>query len=300
MADNKLLEINGRLYDEYGRLVQDQNGAISGTISSSSKNKSKAHKIASYKKRPIQKSTTLLRKAVKKSNMSDFVNPVSGISSSLSPASTSVASARITRTRSVNQNNLIKDFGDKKALPNFNGEIHPIAKKPVYKPSLDTTKKAYNPFDDAVARAVPPNHSNQKTHKPNSLFSYNKIMIFLFLIISFIVLYFTLPNTTASYVAYKSGVNISVPYSIPNGYILSTKIPYSNGTLKLVYGKGNQVFYLIEKNNATSQTIPFADISKLYNIKYPIYGWTKKNVDFILITNGDLSQRDIANIYLST
>ncbi|MEI7674278.1 MAG: hypothetical protein WCI60_00915 [bacterium] len=312
VAENKFTEINGKFYDDLGYLINDQSGAITGTSKPTKKftditpnprtvSTQKSRKVASDKKRPIQKSNTLLRKAVKKPNLSKSGSQINAKNSALSPATSSVAASRLLRARATKKSPLITKFNENTSSRVNYTNPQPIAKKPINTIPNPETKKKYNPFDDAVERAVvPKHHSSIAAVKPKRFLSTTNIFGLLFIVVGFIILYFSMPNMNARYVAYKSGVNIVLPYKIPAGYKLETDIPYNTDSVRLVYSNGSKTFSLVEQVDSTVASQPLSDITKLSKSSSLVYGWTKSNLDFFLVTNNNLSQYDINNIYSST
>ena len=311
MAEIKFTEINGKFYDDLGYLIKDQSGAIAGTSKPTKKfadvtpnpktsSTQKSRKVASDKKRPIQKSNTLLRKAVKKPNLSKSGSQINARNSALSPATSSVAASRLLRARATKKSPLITKFNENNYSRVNYTNPQPIAKKPINATTNPEPKKKYNPFDDAVERAIVPKHHTQKAVKPKQFLSTTNIFALTFIVVGFIILYFSMPNMNARYVAYKSGVNIVLPYKIPAGYKLETDIPYNTDSVRLVYSNGSKTFSLVEQVDSTVATQPLSDITKLSKSSSLVYGWTKSNLDFFLVTNNNLSQYDINNIYSST
>ena len=72
MAEGKIIEINGKLYDSYGQLINNESGAISAN--KTPKKIRPAHAPPNNKKRSVQRSSTLIRKAVKKPNAGQVDN----------------------------------------------------------------------------------------------------------------------------------------------------------------------------------------------------------------------------------
>jgi hypothetical protein len=287
VAENNFSELNNIL-------ISDETGAVSST-----------RKTVPNHKRPIQKSSTLQRKAVKKPVLNSSSSLINSKSMAMSPIAKNTAVNHNLRSKSTTKSPLIQKFANQShtSAIKSNDIISPIQKKPVHQNSAHNPEieKKYNPFDDAVERAVPTvHHVTKKSSKNKSITSNTTLFGIVFIIVGFIALYVAIPNITARYVAYKSGVNIVLPYKIPAGYTLETTIPYSTDTARLIYVNGNNTFDLIEQIDSTIKSQPLSDITKLTGGSNTTYGWTKNNLDFFLVTNNNLTLYDVNNIYSST
>ena len=173
MLEDKFIEINGRLYDEYGQLVKDESGAIGGTVKPNSffsglvePVQKKPHSMAQHTKRQVQKSKTLLRKAVKKPNLSPKESAISSTSFALTELAKRNKEDKLLRARSVSKSPLINRFNNRQSgIQHYSGNVSDFV-SPAHKPAQAKThsfpEKKYNPFDDAIERAIVPKHHNYK------------------------------------------------------------------------------------------------------------------------------------------
>jgi len=322
VVEGKIIEINGKLYDSYGQLVTNESGAISATktptkinditrsrqtsipIQKAQPKKNRpAHAPPNNKKRSVQRSSTLIRKAVKKPNLSKDNIGISAKSVALSPVSSQKLESRILRSRSAEKSPLITRFSRNSSM-SYIQEVnqYPISKNPLVnsEPPKPIAKKRYNPFDDAVERAQPTTKHSvaKKTKKP--YISTTTMSGILFIIVGTIILLIAMPNLNARYVAYRSGVNVILPRTIPTGYKFDSNIAYSAGTMTLNYINGTNNFKLIEQIDLNLKSSGLRNITESTKSKSSVYAWTKNNIDFFLVTNNVLSQYDIDNIYAST
>ena len=309
MLEDKFIEINGRLYDEYGQLVKDESGAISGTIKPNSffteltePIPRKTHSVAKHSKRHVQKSKTLLRKAVKKPMLTPKESALSSKSIALSALAKEKKEDKLLRARSISKSPLINKFGAQKSMSSAHSgvvtDFVTPAHSPANKPHNIQPAKKYSPFDDAVERAIAPKHHKVK---PQEVKYMSSTILFgiLFIIIGTFILFTQMPKLNAQVMAYKSGLNIALPQIIPTGYKLDTAINYSKGSLTLNYFNGNKSFKIIEQTNNVTTNKGITNVTDLLKSATPVYSLTKNNIDYFLVTNNNLTQYDINNIFSS-
>ena len=130
VAEGKIIEINGKLYDSYGQLINNESGAISAN--KTPKKIRPAHAPPNNKKRSVQRSSTLIRKAVKKPNLNKDNVGISAKSVALSPVSSQKLESRILRSRSAEKSPLITRFSRNSSM-SYIQEVnqYPISKNPL-------------------------------------------------------------------------------------------------------------------------------------------------------------------------
>jgi hypothetical protein len=309
MLEDKFIEINGRLYDEYGQLVKDESGAISGTIKPNSlftgiigPTPKKAHSVAMHSKRHVQKSKTLLRKAVKKPVLSNNDSAISSKSIALSSLTKEKNEDKILRVRSISKSPLIKKFSNEKSIANAHSGVVTDFVRPIHHSAntLSHAKpvKKYNPFDDAVERAIVPKHVKAQA-KSFSYISTTTLFGILFILIGSLILFIQMPKLNAQVMAYKASVNLTLPQNIPAGYKLDTAVDYFKGSVTLNYFNGSKSFRVIEQTNNITANKGIANITDMLKSATPVYSLTKNNVDYFLVTDNNLTQYDINNIFSS-
>ena len=329
MSD-KIIRINNRLYDEYGQLLKDQSGAISAPLKMNrifsditggrpaTSNKpiikkpvKKSHQVASHQKRKVQKSNTLIRSVLKKPDFSGEGTKIHASSSSLSREGRSNQSLAL--ANSTQKSKYIKKFktinyksSQSSSTYNVPVNIHQptIQANIIPKISIQQTepKKRYNPFDDAVERAIPnKQQATKKVVKENKsgLFSTTNVIAYLFIIVGTVIVFMSYPKLNTSVVSTRSGVNIILPKTIPAGYKIDNNIIYTKGTAFIYYNNQTSTFAIKEQNNPLALASPLTTIANEASSTRTIYTWTKNKVTFFLYSD-NLSQYQINNIYSST
>ena len=221
MLEDKFIEINGRLYDEYGQLVKDESGAISGTIKPNSlfaeivgPTPRKPHSVAKHTKRHVQRSKTLLRKAVKKPVLAPRESAISSKSIALSAIAKEKKEDKLLRARSITKSPLVNKFSTQKSMNSAHSGVVTDFVTPVHS-SINISQniqpaKKYNPFDDAVERAVVPKHHKVRS-KEVKYMSSTMLFGILFILIGTFILFTQMPKLNAQVMAYKSGINMVLP-----------------------------------------------------------------------------------------
>jgi len=309
MLEDKFIEINGRLYDEYGQLAKDESGAIGGTVKPNSffsglvePVHKRPHSMAHHTKRQVQKSKTLLRKAVKKPKLSPKESAISSTSFALTELAKRNKEDKLLRARSVSKSPLINRFNNRQSgIQHYSGNVSDFV-SPAHKPAQAKThsfpEKKYNPFDDAIERAIVPKHHKSQPKARNHL-SATTLFGILFILIGTIILFTQMPKLNAQIMAYKSGVSISFPENIPSGYKLDNVINYSKGSVTLNYYNGKNTFKIIEQPDNITANKGISNVSEIVKSANPVYSFTKSNTDYFLVTNNNLTDYDINNIFSS-
>ena len=316
----KLNKINGRYYDESGRIVDiaelPKNAKVFSDINNTAANKPrpqitikqtrKSHSIAGHAKRKIEKSKTLARGFLQKPNLANEKPNIHSTSSIIINNKTERLAAMTTH-----KSKYIKKFANIKTSSSVSKEstetsphISNPAQKSILVPRPETkeeVKKSYNPFDDAVERALPASASNKAYNiKPkHPIYDKSNLVALVLVLIGIIIILFNLSTIRLRFLSIRSGVSISIPKTVPSGYKLESNIIYSKGTATITFSNGTSSFKITEQNDPFTKKAAISNITSEAGNNISTYSWTKNHIDYFLYA-GNLSQDSINNLYYST
>lgn len=294
---NNYIEINGKKYDAFsgrplqsphysaasdsasiegvirrphampGQITRPQKITVPAAEPRSPKSKPKtphAQRIIKPAEKSPQKSTTLMRPAVKKPK---HVAPPVNVSAKKLPKVNPIPEERLKRAGEVKKSPHVKRFNFMQQPADIVKKFSPVpVVKEVREAALETEEiideqidQTIDKFEEAIAGATSHLEEYVEEHKParSKKLAFASASVLSLLLVAF-VLYQAVPEVKVKMASSRAGFSADVPKYSPAGYGLSGDIQTTSGELKLVYNsRSNDTGYVIKQqpSNWNSQSL---------------------------------------------
>jgi hypothetical protein len=280
-----------------------------------------------------EKSTTLMRRAIKKPEFSlkpaiktqapaeIMAKPASAIAHKRSAYG--VDPVRHQRAAEVNRHHAVRHFGHPTVhAVSATVPVIPVRPTPpvvaVRQPAPAPTKHHADIFEAAIAHATSheqPAHKHRKHRSTRRKFVNALAVVGTFLVIGGFVGYLNLPQLQLRVASVQAGFGASMPGYAPTGFALQDGVERSGSTVTLSFRSGDQAFRITQQpSNWNSQTLldntlalsdKYETVQKngqtiyLYQNDGTNAAWVNGGVRYDLTGNADLSKQEIADIATS-